>query len=466
MRYLVVLAVFILTALVLVACGRDPAPAAPPLNFEPAPTATPAPTASPAPTATPALAATPVPMATPAPTATPVPTVTPAPTATLAPTPAWNWPPAYAFLVDFLARHSPRESGTDEETATGDYLAEQMEGLGYEVSFEEFDFIFDESATLDIDGEALEVHMMENSAPGAQIGPLVYVGLGQEQDIPEEGLYGKIALIKRGELLFQDKGANAAAAGAVAAIVFNNEPELFGGYVQGLDIPVLSLSGEDGEALLARLEAGEELSAELTAEVEIRTSRNVVTYMAGAGDSGRTLILGAHYDTLPDTEGANDNAAGVSVLRMVAEHIGGMDLPFNIKILFFGAGEAGLVGADEYAEGMSEEERENALGMVNFDVLGTGLGLELVGDPELTELADSAGRDLGIGYAVKSLEEDGGWSNHTEFSEVGVPVVWFTADNAQQTYSGGVDDLKWINPAFLDQVERTAVEFVRRLAEE
>ena len=112
---------------------------------------------------------------------------------------------------------------------------------------------------------------------------------------------------------------------------------------------------------------------------------------------------------------------------------------------------------------MSEEERENTLGMVNFDTIGTGLELRLMGDPELTQVAETAGRDLGIEYTVVSPEDDAFWSNHTEFSEVGIPVLTFYADNARQTEEGGVDDLKWINPAFLDQVERTAVGLVRRL---
>ena len=170
--------------------------------------------------------------------------------------------------MDFLARHNPRESGTQAETAAGDYLAKQMQNLGYGVSFEEFDFVFHGSATLDVNGDDLETDLMLNAAPGTHSGPLVYVGLGREQDMPDEGLEGRIALIKRGELPFQEKGENAAAAGAVAAVVFNSGPEPFEGLVQGLDIPVLSLSGEDGEALLDRLEAGEILEADLTGEVE------------------------------------------------------------------------------------------------------------------------------------------------------------------------------------------------------
>ena len=87
-----------------------------------------------------------------------------------------------------------------------------------------------------------------------------------------------------------------------------------------------------------------------------------------------------------------------------------------------------------------------------------------MGDPELTQVAETAGRDLGIEYTVVSLEDGTSWSNHTEFSEVGIPVLMFRADNPRQTEEGGADDLKWINPVFLDQVERTAVELVRRLA--
>ena len=447
--------------LIFAACGGEP-------QITPVPSVAQFPTATPVATATPQPVATPAPTATPAPSVTPAPTTTPQPTVTPAPSPrVGEWSRTYSYLVNFLAHYSPRESGTDEEKAAGDHLIEQMEGLGYEVSFEEFDFESQDISTLEIEGEARDVFMLDNSQMGTQTGHLVYVGLGSEEEMPEEGLTGKIALIKRGELYFQDKGANAAAAGAIAAIIFNNEPRLFGGYAEGLDIPVLTLSGEDGEALLARLEAGEELSAELTAEADIRSSRNIVAHKESTGDDAKTLILGAHYDTLPGVVGANDNAAGVSVLRMVAEHVSEMDdLPFHVKVLFLGAGEAYLAGADEYADGMSEEELENTIGMVNFDVLGTGFGQLIIGSPELTEIANHAGQDLGIKYTVIPLEEEHFWSNHTEFSEVGLPVLTFSGDNFQQTSEGGIDDLKWINPGYLDRVERTAVEFIRRLAEE
>lgn len=53
----------------------------------------------------------------------------------------------------------------------------------------------------------------------------VYVGLGKEEDFAGKDLAGKVALIKRGEINFSVKVANAKNAGAVGAVVFNHEPQ-------------------------------------------------------------------------------------------------------------------------------------------------------------------------------------------------------------------------------------------------
>ena len=53
----------------------------------------------------------------------------------------------------------------------------------------------------------------------------VYVGLGKEEDYQDLDIKGKIALIKRGDLTFQEKVERAQAHGAIAALVFNNRPE-------------------------------------------------------------------------------------------------------------------------------------------------------------------------------------------------------------------------------------------------
>ena len=68
---------------------------------------------------------------------------------------------------------------------------------------------------------------------------------------------GKIALIERGDIFFSDKGINAAAAGAVAAIIFNDEPGPFAGTLRDdVTIPIVGISRENGRRLLTLLGSG------------------------------------------------------------------------------------------------------------------------------------------------------------------------------------------------------------------
>ena len=430
----------------------------------PVPTATPAPMATPAPTVTPAPMATPVPTVTPAPTATPAPEPTPAPTATPAPTvtpvPASYQPDVYAWMVDFLARHSPREYGTEQERAAGDYLESLLTEMGYEISRQTTEGHAFGFSTLTVNGEELDTSPMRDSAVTEAQGQLVYVGLGTESEIPPDGLTGQVALIKRGELLFQEKAENVMQAGAVAAVIFNSSPEYFRGYTTGVDIPVLSLSGEDGEKLVAALEAGETLEADVLSEVETRESDNIIALKHGHGDTTKTLILGGHYDTEPDVQGANDNASGVAVLIAVADALKDDSLPFDLKVVMFGSGEGNLRGAGHYADSMTDQEQADTIGMVSFDSLGTGLKLVLMGEPPLVDQAAEAARTAGADFVTEPQNYDA-ISNNLAFDFIDIPNMWWRGDNLEKVGLINDDRLIWINPQLLEWARLTAIQFVR-----
>ena len=76
----------------------------------------------------------------------------------------------------------------------------------------------------------------------------------------QQNLHGKIALIKRGDQSFYDKAKQAQEDGAVAAVIYNHEAGTFQGAVDNgkhpLQIPVVSITQEDGEWLIEQLEAG------------------------------------------------------------------------------------------------------------------------------------------------------------------------------------------------------------------
>jgi subtilisin family serine protease len=81
-----------------------------------------------------------------------------------------------------------------------------------------------------------------------------YCGLGNPGDFPA-AVSNNIALIARGTLLFTNKVSNAMAAGAKAAIIFNNVAGNFQGTLITLTnwIPAVSISQADGQALQALL---------------------------------------------------------------------------------------------------------------------------------------------------------------------------------------------------------------------
>jgi subtilisin family serine protease len=85
-------------------------------------------------------------------------------------------------------------------------------------------------------------------------GTIYYCGLGNPADFPA-AVSNNIALIQRGTLLFSEKVANAMAAGARAAIIFNNAAGNFLGTLGSANnyIPAVSLSQADGQALQAVL---------------------------------------------------------------------------------------------------------------------------------------------------------------------------------------------------------------------
>ena len=71
-------------------------------------------------------------------------------------------------------------------------------------------------------------------------------GLGDEEDFEGVDVEGKIALIARGNLTFEEKETNAAERGAIGAVVFNNEPRFyFGGRLRG---GARCIGGRDSEA--------------------------------------------------------------------------------------------------------------------------------------------------------------------------------------------------------------------------
>jgi minor extracellular serine protease Vpr len=125
-------------------------------------------------------------------------------------------------------------------------------------------------ATLDIDGKRFQVLPMVGIVPLVEplTSEIVFGKYGKESDLIGLDVKDKILLVERGSdaknelLYFSIKEKNAANAGAKALVVYNNEPGIFLGdlnnKLEGPEykprIPAVSMSKEDGSALLSMLQ--------------------------------------------------------------------------------------------------------------------------------------------------------------------------------------------------------------------
>lgn len=186
-------------------------------------------------------------------------------------------------------------------------------------------------------------------------------------------------------------------------------------------------------------------------------SQNVVAELAGSGDG--LIIVGAHYDTSiarseeqaqagvggPELEGVDDNASGSGVLLELARRLAGGSPEHSIRFIAFGAEEVGLLGARHVVAGMSDQQRERVLLMINIDSIITGDRLYVHAGPltsasdplaasardELLEIA--AGLDIEL-HTNPGLNADypagtGCCSDQAAFDEAGIPVVNLEATN-------------------------------------
>jgi len=428
----------------------------------------PSPAIQPAPAATsePATAAEPTPTHTPKatvapPTQTPVSPPTSVPEATETPSATQGVPQsevgvlsakAMAFLEEFTADFSPRQSATDQELAAAEFLASQFESLGFETSLQPF--------TIELKRSSVELESSDAGVPSefktlpitesieaSATGVLASAAMAFAEDIPAEGLAGKVALIERGTILFEEKVNRVADAGAVAAIIFNNGAGMFRGVFENQSrIPAVSISREDGLAIRDLLGL-DDVSATVTVETKVLDSQNVVAEKPGTTGNGDVVVLGGHYDTVEDVPGANDNGSGSATVVTVARAIADESYPFDIRFVLFGSEELGLRGSIAHLRSLTPEKQEDIIAMFNFDALGTGDSVGALGDRELVGDAIDIGKELGISVR-RRVNLPNATSDHAPFNEAGIPVIFFLADDISRIHTPE-DRLDFVQPELM-----------------
>ncbi len=334
-----------------------------------------------------------------------------------------------------------RPAGTPEERTAADYIAGVLDEAGYDVTIEEFPFqtSLDRSHVLIEDGSRIEAVTMAGGADGEVTGRLVYAGMGEAADVAAVPLRGRIVLFDRGTIPFSEKVLAAIAGNAAGVIVVNQEAGAFRGTLGDLevDIPVVAIAGAHRDAL--RDAVGRRVTVASDGQAQYGTSQNVV---AVSGVECRAY-LGAHYDSVPQGPGANDNASGVAVLLEVAR----ARITSGLCVVAFGAEEIGLWGSRAYVEGhLAGTSRF----MLNVDMAGRLGDPVVVGDRGLTDrilaLIEATGIDSPLRAGAFPPFSS---SDHVSFTAVGVPAVTFNAGRDPAIHTSE-DSFERIDPAALE----------------
>jgi len=301
-----------------------------------------------------------------------------------------------AFEAIGAANGGTRASGTPGFAASRDYVVAQLQAAGYHPDVQQFDFpFFRELVTPELDRTAptattyttpTEFATMTYSGSGEVTAPVQAVDVvlpptpapsstsGCEAADFAGFTPGNIALLQRGTCTFAVKAQNAEAAGASAAIVFNEgqpgRTATVAGTLgsPGFGIPVLGTSFALGQEWATT--PGTTLHVMTQTESEIRTTWNVFAETA-TGDPSNVVMIGSHLDSVLAGPGVNDDGSGSASILEVAQQMAKVRPINKVRFAWWGAEELNLLGSAHYVNGLSAAQLEDIALYLNFDMVAS-----------------------------------------------------------------------------------------------
>ncbi|KAL2756330.1 hypothetical protein ACRALDRAFT_2042478 [Sodiomyces alcalophilus JCM 7366] len=391
-----------------------------------------------------------------------------------------------------------RAFGLPGYDASVDFIYGQVSKLkGFTAWKQDFPALFTETTAqnVTVDGESFRTVALTYTPSTPEEGitlPLVLAPDGQASCFVEnyDGLDvdGKIVLVERGlcpdQTTFAGKVRPAAAAGAVAVVIYNSDPaQLTGGSLSAPSdeyVPVALIDQGPGQALKARLEADEpvEASVQIVQLIEERITQNVFAETKG-GDGANLVVLGAHLDSVQAGPGINDDGSGTTLVLELAKALQHFSTNLKVRFGWWGAEENGLWGSRYYVDNLTPAEVDDLLLYLNFDMVSRGY----------FGVFDGAGEEAGPGgapgsevisrlftdhFTAQGIETTpvgltGGTDYVPFMTEINKPVGGlFTGASAAEDdcYHQACDDINNVDPEILTTNAKAAAHVLSILAQE
>lgn len=254
----------------------------------------------------------------------------------------------------------------------------------------------------------------------------------EESDFPTDVKGPWIAFVSRGTCPFGDKSKNAGKAGAVAAVIYNNDEGSLSGTLGNpseFHVATFGISDKDAAPYLAKLKAGKYVDsiAYIDAIVSNILTTNIVAQTAG-GDPQHCVMLGGHSDSVAEGPGINDDGSGSLSLLEVATQLTKFSVNNCVRFAWWAGEEEGLLGSDYYVSQLTDEENAKIRLFMDYDMMASPNyayqvynatnAANPVGSEELRDLYTDFYIAHGLNYSYIPFD---GRSDYDAFIKNGIP---------------------------------------------
>jgi hypothetical protein len=294
--------------------------------------------------------------------------------------------------------HGNRDTGTSGYKASVNYVANLMRRAGYTVTIQSYPYSISQVVgvpTLSLAGRNYPVEkdwVMARLSGGAdvtaRVRPVTGFGTGCSAEEFANFRRRDIAILRRGDCAYDAQVANAEQAGASAVILYDpqSQPEARSKEDRAIEgsrmqrprlhrqakIPVVAVVSPALAAdILGRTAADESPVAHLQIRMQTTsgTDYNVIAD-SSYGDSDHVVVVDAHLDSIFGA-GMLDNASGSTTILEIALQMSGTPTLNQLRYIWFGGEEIGLLGSAYYTTHLTQQERNLIAFDIDADVTAT-----------------------------------------------------------------------------------------------
>ena len=330
-----------------------------------------------------------------------------------------------------------RTSGTSEELRAAEIIKNECEKLKIKAKLEEFKvnnyevkeriLKFDTGFSCEVVGTGLSGSTSDDGIEGE----FIYVDSVEALEVTD--VKGKICLVT-GKLIPTKLYQGLVKGGAIGVIhtagdlydaIDNTDIDPYmirpNASKEGV-IPTVCIKIQDAEYLVRHMP--KTAFIKLIQEEKELTSHNVLAHIKGSKKPDEVVVFSAHYDSVPYSRGAYDNATGSTAILQLAAYFKKHKPDRTLIFVWCGSEEVGLLGSKAYVA-KHEKELDKYMLNINIDMVGVTLGNDIAcctSEEALVNYLKYFSKITGFGLKAWQGVYS---SDSTPFADKGVPSLSF-----------------------------------------